>query len=355
MNYLAQARELTALRAEFDWIAAVSQTCQQQVLRDLDTAFGNFFAGRAGYPKPRKKGERDSFRFQGRECGVRRIKAKWSYVRLPKIGLVKFRDTRAIKGKVQNVTVMREANGWHVCFCCEIEHVIPANTLPSVSIDRGVANTLVLSTPLPIGDMLTLPDSLKNIDRRKRKAQRVLSRRKRGSKRYAKQRRRVAALQAKRARIRRDWQHRKALDIAQHFGAVGLEDLKIKNMTASAKGTVEKPGRNVKAKAGLNRLILDQGWGGFEIVLGYKLEERGGTLTLVPAPYRSQECFPCGHINANNRKSQAVFECVACGHKDHADRNSAKVLERRRNTALLDVEGRQPMSPDEASTRRVAA
>ena len=161
LNYVAQARELTALRAEFDWIAAVSQTCQQQVLRDLDTAFGNFFAGRAAYPKPRKKGERDSFRFQGRECDVRRLNAKWSYVRLPKIGLVKFRDTRPIKGKVQNVTVIREANGWHVSFCCEVEHVVPANTLPPVSIDRGVANTLALSTPLPTGDMLSLPDSLK--------------------------------------------------------------------------------------------------------------------------------------------------------------------------------------------------
>jgi putative transposase len=161
LNYVAQARELTALRAEFDWIAAVSQTCQQQLLRDLDTAFGNFFAGRAAYPKPRKKGERDSFRFQGRECDVRRLNAKWSYVRLPKIGLVKFRDTRPIKGKLQNVTVIREANGWHVWFCCEVEHVVPANTLPPASIDRGVANTLALSTPLPTGDMLSLPDSLK--------------------------------------------------------------------------------------------------------------------------------------------------------------------------------------------------
>jgi putative transposase len=166
--------------------------------------------------------------------------------------------------------------------------------------------------------------------------------------------RRAAALHARAARIRRDWHHKQALDIARSFGAVGLEDLKITNITASAKGTVEKPGRNVRQKAGLNRSILEQGWGGFEIILGYKLEERGGTLTLVPASYSSQECFPCGHTSAKNRKSQAVFECVACGHRDHADLNSAKVLERRRNTALLDVEGRQLMSPYEASTRKAA-
>jgi putative transposase len=104
----------------------------------------------------------------------------------------------------------------------------------------------------------------------------------------------------------------------------------------------------------LNRAILEQGWSGFATMLAYKLDERGGTLTLVPASYSSQECFSCGTIDAQNRKSQAVFECVACGHQDHADRNAAKVLERRRSTALLDVEGRQSL-PLEASTRKAAA
>src|SRR5271166_5394555 len=235
LSYVAQARELTALRAEFEWIAAVSQTAEQQALRDLDTAFGNFFAGRADYPRPRKKGERDSFRFQGRECSVTRLNRKWSLVCFPKIGLVKFRDTRPIGGTVKNVTVTHEANGWHVSFCCELAHEAPANTLPAVGIDRGIVNTLTLST----GEMLSLPDSLKRLDRRKRRAQRVLARRKRGSNRRAKQLRRVAALQARAARVRRDWQHKAALGIARRYGAVALEDLKIKNMSASAKGTAE--------------------------------------------------------------------------------------------------------------------
>jgi putative transposase len=180
-------------------------------------------------------------------------------VRLPKIGWVKFRDTRPLRGTVQNVSVMREANGWHVSFCCAIEHQTPGNDLPSVSIDRGIANTLTLSggdQPL----LLSLPDSLAALDRRKRQAQRHMRKRKRGSNRYAKGLRRVATLQARAARIRRDWLHRKSMEIARHFGAVGLEDLNVRNMTASAKGTVDNPGRNVRQKAGLNRAILEQGW-----------------------------------------------------------------------------------------------
>jgi putative transposase len=132
LNYVAQARELTALRAEYDWIAAVSQTCQQQALRDLDKAFGNFFAGRACFPSPRRRGINDSFRFQGREIETRRLNAKWSLIRLPKIGWVKFRDTRPLRGTIKNVTVSLDQTGWHCAFACEIEHKAPVNICPAV-------------------------------------------------------------------------------------------------------------------------------------------------------------------------------------------------------------------------------
>src|SRR5690606_5998526 len=138
LNYVAQARDLTVLRAEYDWIAAVSQTCQQQALRDLDKAFANFFAGRGRYPTPRRKGVNDAFRFQGREIETRRLNAKWSAIRLPKIGWVKFRDTRPMEGRLLNVTVSLDALGWHISFAREIEHVAPVNICPSVGIDRGI-------------------------------------------------------------------------------------------------------------------------------------------------------------------------------------------------------------------------
>jgi putative transposase len=349
LNYVSQARDLTKLRAEYDWIAAVSQTCQQQALRDLDKAFGNFFVGRASYPTPRRKGVNNTFRFQGREVETKRFNAKWSAVRLPKIGWVKFRDTRPMRGICKNVTVALDALGWHISFACEIEHEALINICPSVGVDRGVANTLALST----GELLSVPRSLETIERRQRAAQRVAARRKRGSARRAKALRRVTQMCARRARIRKDWQHKATLDIARRFGTVVLEDLRIKNMTASAAGTVEEPGRMVRQKAGLNRAILNQGWFGFETILAYKLEERGGYLCKVDPAYTSQTCSDCGTVDRQSRESQAAFVCQHCGFRAHADLNAAiNIL--RRNTASMRMEEGHKLSDEVRTGWRLA-
>lgn len=344
LNYFAQCRELTALRADVDWIAAVTCTCQEQALRDLDRAFARFFSGDAKYPTPRRRGEHDTFRFKGSEVSTKRLNGKWAAVRLPKIGWVKFRDTRPMRGTVKNVTVNLDALGWHVSFACEIEHDIPANTAPPVGIDRGVANTLALST----GELLSLPNSLEAIDRRYRAAQRTLARKKHGSKGRLRQLRRCSKLAAKRVRIRRDWHHRAALDIASRFGSVVLENLNVRNMTASARGTIDDPGRRVRQKAGLNRSILNQGWRAFETLLAYKVEERGGTLAFVDPAYTSQTCSTCGVVDGESRKNQAAFVCLHCGAEHHADTNAAiNIL--RRNTAFMRVEDGQEAA-DEART-----
>lgn len=349
ISYIGQAAELTQLRAQVDWIAAVAQQCQQQALRDLDKAFANFFAGRADYPCPRRKGVNDSFRFQGRDIQTRRLNGKWSAVKLPKIGWVKFRDTRPLAGKIKNATICHDALGWHIAFSLEIEHEAKSSELPAVGIDRGVANTLSLSS----GEHLSLPASLGKIDQQKRRAQRVSARRKRGSKRHGKARARVAKLAARAARIRKDWQHKTALNIASRFGHVTMEALKVRNMTTSARGTVKVPGKNVKAKSGLNRLILAQGWYQFQTILAYKLEERGGTLTLIDPAYTSQACSQCGTIDKESRENQAVFKCRHCGFEAHADGNAAVNILRRGNAPSLRVEGSRVV-PNEARTQEAA-
>ncbi|SFU97079.1 MULTISPECIES: RNA-guided endonuclease TnpB family protein [unclassified Methylobacterium] len=345
--YVAQAADLTKLRAEFDWVRAVYVSCQQQALRDLDRAFRNFSAGRASFPRPRRRGVDDSFRFPGREVAVKRLNGNWSAVRLPKIGWVKFRDSRPIRGVVKNVTVSLDAVGWHVAFTCEIVHEALAPGSEVVGIDRGVATTLALST----GEMLTMPASLEWIEARKRKAQCVVARRKRGSNRRRRALARVARLQARQARIRRDFHNRAALDIARRYGVAVFEDLNTRGMTTSAEGTIAEPGRNVRQKAGLNRTILAAGWHLFATILTYKMEQRGGQVVTVPARFTSQTCAACGAVDARSRESQARFVCVGCGHTDHADINAAINIRRRWNTSLLDVKGvhRQPV---EASTGR---
>ncbi|MGN6769775.1 MAG: RNA-guided endonuclease InsQ/TnpB family protein [Rhizobiaceae bacterium] len=336
INFAQQCRDLTKLRSEFDWISGVTQSCQQQALRDLDKAFTNFFSGRGRYPRPRKKGASEAFRFQGREIGTKRLNAKWSAVRLPKIGWVKYRDTRRMMGDLKNATIALDALGWHISFACEIEHNAPSNICPSVGIDRGVANTLALST----GEFLSVPSELGALDRHVRFAQKIIARRRKGSRRRQKAIQRCARLAAKRSRIRRDWHHKASRSVADRFGIVVMEDLKIANMTASAKGTVDAPGRNVRQKAGLNRSILNQGWGSFATLLAYKLEERGGALVTVDPAYTSQSCSECGTVDSKSRESQAVFACRHCGFRAHADYNAAINILRRNTASMRMEEGR---------------
>ena len=257
ISYTSQARELTALRAEVSWIRAVSQTMQQQALRDLDEAFQRFFRGAARYPRSRRRGEHDSVRYTAREARVMKLNARWSTVNVPNIGAVRFRTSRAMAGRCLNVTLSRDALGWHVSFACEREIVPSVHAGPTIAIDFGVAHTMALSD----GTFRDMPmERLNVLARRAKRAQRAVARGQRGSNRNRRANAKVARLVAKAARVRRHWQHVETTQLAHRFSMVVIEDLKIRNMTASARGTVAEPGRNVRQKAGLNRAILAQGW-----------------------------------------------------------------------------------------------
>lgn len=334
LSFASQCRELTELRAQVDWIGDAPRLMVEAALRDLDRAFATFFRGAAKYPRPRRLGEDDTARFRGNEVQVRRLNGKWAAVRLPKIGWVKFRQTRDMPEDMRTATVARRAGRWTVAFACGIGEALAAlSALPTVGVDRGVENTLSLST----GEHLSLPD-MGRMERRRRKAQRVLARRKRGSRRYAKQRLRVARLHSRVARVRTHHLHVASTDMSRRFGVVALEDLKVANMSASGRG-----------KRGLNRCILAQGWTRFATMLEYKLEAAGGRLIYVPAAFTSQTCSACGVVDRASRKSQATFACVHCGHEAHADTNAALEI-RRRSTALLLAEGGHLGRPVEPRT-----
>ena len=357
------SRELSELRAAYDWVGAVSQTAQNQALMDLDRAFANFFEGRASYPTPRRKGVNDAFRQAGREISVRQLNAKWSEVRIPKIGWIRYRDTRPLRRgergavDIRNATLRRGAGGgWEVSISHRWD--IPEDDIPTgaVGVDRGVAVPFAMSD----GTQVSLPATMAARETALRRAQRKMSRKRRGSRRYAKAQARVARLKSSNAKARKHLAHVTSRSLVRDYGLIAIEDLRTKNMVASARGTLAEPGRNVAQKRGLNRAILNVGWHQFETMLEYKLEETGGVLVKVPAAYSCQECAACGHVDKENRKSQAVFVCIACGAADNADTNAAKVIrdralrgeaagKRRWNTPLLDVEG-IAIAPVEAST-----
>jgi putative transposase len=126
------------------------------------------------------------------------------------------------------------------------------------------------------------------------------------------------------ANCRRDFHHQAARRLVGEHDVFCVEALKIKNMTRSAKGTVEDPGTNVAAKSGLNRSITDAGWGQFLAILKGKAEEAGRVVIDVNPRHTSHTCAQCGHVDPGNRVSQAVFRCQTCGHQAHADVNAAR-------------------------------
>ena len=183
--------------------------------------------------------------------------------------------------------------------------------------DRGVTVAVALST----GEM-TSPAGLRlKESERLLRLQRRLARARRGSNRRRKVRTLIGRLKATDGDRRKDWVEKTSTDLARGFDVIRVENLNVKGMTRSARGTVEKPGRNVAQKTGLNRGILKSGWG----LLVTRLEQKApGRVVKVKAAYTSQTCNACGHCAQENRESQAAFVCVACGHRANADVNAAR-------------------------------
>ncbi len=329
------ANQLTEAKRALPWLAEPHSDVLQQSLRDLDCAYRNFFAGRGGFPRFKRKGRRDSFRVQARANApicVRRLSRHWGEIIIPKFGAIRFRWSRRPVGEIRHLTVSRDVLGWHVCLCCnEPIRAVAVNDAAPVGVDRGVTATAALSTGM-LHRTPTLSTGQAERQRRlARKAgrQETVRRRqpndqRRRSRRHQRTLDALARLQAREARVRKNFLHKLTTDIAKSHGVVVIEDLRVKNMTRSAKGTIESPGKNVAQKRGLNQAILRQGWGEMEQMLAYKLDRRGGTLIKITPAYTSQRCGQCGVITALSRRSQSVFKCVACGHTAHADINAAR-------------------------------
>jgi transposase len=319
-GYLEQCRQLTAARAEVPWLAAGSQMVQQQALRDFARAMAAFFDPQnpAGRPSWRKAGRNEGFRVVALKPGeVRRLSRHVGEVRVPKAGRIRFRWSRAVPAGVKSCRVtMDRAGRWHVAFAV-IPAPVPAPGNGQVAgIDRGVAVSAALST----GEMLHAPALTAKERRRMRRLERTLARARRGSNRRRRVRLAIARLRARETDRRKDWAEKTSTGIARRFDLIRVEDLQIKNMTRSAKGTRADPGRNVRQKAGLNREILRSGWG----LLVRRLEEKApGRVEKITPHYTSQRCSACGHVDGKSRESQAVFRCTACGFAGNADVNAA--------------------------------
>jgi putative transposase len=322
-GYLEQCRQLTQARAEHSWLAAGSQTVQQQALRDFAQAMAAFFdpANPAGRPSWRKAGRDEGFRItgrRGRQWDARRVSRKVGQVWVPKAGWVRFRWSRAVPAGVKSYRVtMDRAGRWHVAFAAVPDPVPAPGTGQAVGIDRGVAVSAALST----GELLHCPTLTARERIRMRRLQRRLARATRGSSRGGRVRHAIARLRARETDRRKDWAEKVSTDIVRRFDVIRVENLQIGKMTRSARGTRENPGRNVGQKAGLNRGILGSGWG---LLVRRLAQKAPGRVEKIKPALTSQRCSACGQVDLDSRESQAVFRCTACGFASNADVNAAK-------------------------------
>jgi putative transposase len=329
-GYAALCRMLTEWRNDpaTAWLSEAPVHATQQALRNLEAAWARHFESlkKLGLgwirpeevieaPKFKKKHPcRDSFRYPDpKQCQIEQGNNR---LFLPKLGWVRYRNSRVIEGEPSNVTVCSNGGKWFVSVQTKREVDKPVHESSSmVAIDLGVVRFATLSD----GEVIQPSNPLQKKKGRLKRYQRMMSRRVKYSRNWKKAKAKVNSIHRKIANIRNDFLHKTTTAISKSHAIVVIEDLKVRNMSKSAAGTKENPGSNVKQKSGLNRSILDQAWGEWSRQLAYKQEWRGGRVLAVPPHHTSQECPLCGYISPSNRKIQALFLCLNCGYTANAD------------------------------------
>jgi len=315
LGYAGLCKLLTEWRngPETPWLADAPTHPLQQTLKDLDHAYANFFAKRAAFPRFKKKGQHDSFRYPD----PKQIKLDQGNNRifLPKLGWLRYRNSRDVLGAVKNVTVSCSAGKWFMSIQTEREVEQPIPNGGAVGIDMGITRFATLSD----GTFYAPLNSFMRHEIALRKAQQSMSRKTKFSNNWKRAKARVQRIHARIGNARRDYLHKATTTISQNHAMVCIEDLQVRNMSKSAAGNTEQPGKNIRAKSGLNKSILDQGWFEFRRQLDYKLTWIGGHLIAVPPQNTSRTCPTCGHVSADNRKTQAQFRCATCGFEENAD------------------------------------
>jgi putative transposase len=311
LRAVEQSRQLTLARAELPWLADLPAQSAQQVLRHLDRAYDNWWNPKhpAGPPRFKKRGTRLSVSFPGQAVAVRRLNRRWAQVWLPKLGWVRFRLSRPLGGTLRNATISRDGLGWHVG---SVWPQMRSPPHPTGCLGAGGLRGGVLGVRLRRAraarhapSTLTVGERRRLLGLERRRARQLRWAKRHNQGRYSRRLRHtiaeIAKLRAQQARRRADFTHKLTTDLAKRHGWVAIEELRVAAMTASATGSVEVPGRNVKGKAGLTRSILDNTPGERRRQLAYKAPRFGSQLRLVPAAGTSQTCAACGHRDPTSR------------------------------------------------------
>jgi len=332
-SYFSLGVEFTKLRRETEWMQELPANPVKHTLKYFADALKEAMSGKKGFPKPksRKKTAPNFTVPSSAGVRIRKVNKKYSSFLIPLVGWVTLARRGGNPwedGAPRQVVLHHNGHRWRAFVSYEVEVEGKMDNKEVLGVDM---NTRQIATS--DGDFHFLPD-LEKKEKRRKWYQRKMSRQIKGSNRRKDTKRKLAKVSRKIVNIRKDWVHQTTREISEKCGTVVVEKLKVKSMTASARGTVENPGRNVKQKAGLNRAMLDTAFGGMRRNLEYKC----GRVIEVNPSYTSQMCSECGYTDKENRKTQVRFLCVSCGFVSNADTNAAINI-RRLGIAQLHGEG----------------
>ena len=303
-SQMSLRRQLNAIKREqFPWMLEVTKNAPQMAIIQLGEAFKNFFAGRAKYPKFRKKGVHDRFTLTNDQFSV-----EGSRIRIPALGWVRMREPLRFEGKITSATVSRVADRWFVSIAVDTQdtsHLAQAENQGAVGVDLGVSALATLST----GETITGPKPHKALLNRLRRLSRSLSRKQKGSSNRAKAKAKLARLHARIATIRSDALHKLTTDLTRRFHTIGIEDLNVRGMMANRH---------------LARSIADMSFFEFRRQLEYKAERRGGMVVVADRWFPSSKtCSACGSVQQDMPLSVRQWVCPDCGARHDRDVNAA--------------------------------
>lgn len=334
-------------KPEFSFLGQTYSACLQQKIRDLAQAWNKYYNPkeharlkenkrkprkpkffkltdgsevqlRPLMPRFKKKSDGEqSFRLPFADCDV-----AGGRVSLPKgTGWIRFKKSQEIIGKITSVTIKKICGLWYVSFCTNREIKQPLHPSKSaIGVDLGIKKLVTTSD----GQVFEPINSFKANQLKLARLQRKLKKKTKFSENWKKLNLKINKLHHHIANIRHDYLHKVTTTLSKNHAMIVVEDLKVANMSKSAKGSIEKKGKDVKSKSSLNKSILDQGWSMLVGMLEYKQQWRGGLLVKVDPRYTSQTCSSCGHVAKENRLTQANFSCVECGFGENADINASR-------------------------------
>lgn len=319
---------------EYKFLMDCPAKAVQQIIRKLDTTYVKFYKGKISYPKFKKKTGPNSIMFDS--CGkVEKLNSKYLKITTNKMAFViknPIRGNNTIfeeSTKICSITLSRKPNNEYyisVNYSYETDEVkkVIINKNKTIGVDRGILTTASCSN----GREFNInKDKIQKLNKRIKFLQKKLSKKVKGSNNRNKLRIKIAKLHDNKTNIKKDFNHKLSHYLVKNQDLIVLENLKVKNMTKSSKGTIEQHGKNVVQKSGLNRSILENNWGQLKQMIEYKCELYGKHLVLVNPKNTSRRCSKCAHTEKDNREDK-VFSCLNCGHTMDADLNaSINILE----------------------------